>query len=230
MSKSSLEQNQRPSLPSKTELLLHAKHAKPQGNSWSLAKSARAHLHVPMLLSVSSDPSTCSGRLGSGDPALRDPGPGTPYPDPEYPPVALGSNNGNGTFAQQVGYCAGMLTTQPKSTALHNYCVRWCLMPGTWCTSVLALAMTCCLCMICPACSVGFCSTAAAKWHNAVGVALSRHLMCPQGSHVSSLNNVMPVVFPLSLAPSLNNAMPVVLPLSLAPKPPLLNPYDGAHS
>lgn len=45
-------------------------------------------------------------RLGSGDPALRTPGPGTPYPDPEFPPPAIEAFNGS--FAQQTAYCEGV--------------------------------------------------------------------------------------------------------------------------
>ena len=66
-------------------------------------------------------------RMGSGDPALRSPGPGTPYPDPEFPPPAIVAING--TLAQQTGYCAGapsFLTDLPCYTSTPFYMLVRC--------------------------------------------------------------------------------------------------------
>jgi len=44
-------------------------------------------------------------RQGLGDPELRTPGPGLPYPDPEFTAPAMEAVNA--TLAQQTGYCEG---------------------------------------------------------------------------------------------------------------------------
>ncbi|KAL3134026.1 hypothetical protein ABBQ32_008460 [Trebouxia sp. C0010 RCD-2024] len=56
-------------------------------------------------------------RLGSGDPNLRSPGPGTPFPDPEFPPPAIVAFNGS--FAQQTGYCAVTQTPPVQTVGPH---------------------------------------------------------------------------------------------------------------
>lgn len=56
-------------------------------------------------------------RQGLGDPELRTPGPGTPYPDPEFPPPAMAAINA--TFAQQTGYCEVVQTAPVQTVGPH---------------------------------------------------------------------------------------------------------------
>lgn len=65
----------------------------------------------------------CTRRLGLGDPALRAPGPGIPYPDPEYPPPAIEAINGS--LAQQTGYCAGVPSFQ---SLVYRRVLLYCIM------------------------------------------------------------------------------------------------------
>lgn len=69
-------------------------------------------------------------REGLGDPELRTPGPGIPYPDPEFTAPAMEAVNA--TFAEQTGYCEGA-----KPTWQH------CLRHSAWQLLYRALLVIC---------------------------------------------------------------------------------------
>ncbi|DBA75352.1 TPA: hypothetical protein ACH3X1_010621 [Trebouxia sp. C0004] len=56
-------------------------------------------------------------RQGLGDPELRTPGPGLPYPDPEYTAPAMEAVNA--TLAQQTGYCEVTQTPPVQTVGPH---------------------------------------------------------------------------------------------------------------
>ena len=76
------------------------------------------------LVSRMSDGASLACRQGLGDPELRTPGPGLPYPDPEFTAPAMEAVNG--TLAQQTGYCEG-------ASPLHAIPIGLCSCAATQC-------------------------------------------------------------------------------------------------